>query len=591
MKKKFLSRFFLVLSLLMINILVLNKYTDKGIVVAEGFDGWKEEGNEKYFFQSGKKFTGEYQNKYFVDGKLANWWCDDGKAWYFFQKGIKHNGYGIDANGRRYFVNGKYANGVYNGKLYKDGLVSKGQTYVNGIFYGSDGQPANGWYDDGNVWYFFKNGEKYTGKAVDGNGEMYFINGKYANAYIDGLFYKDGKLANWWCDDGKAWYFFQSGIKHNGFGTDANGRRYFVNGKYANGIYDGKLYKDGLVSKGQTYANGVFYDENISPANGWYDDGNAWYFFKNGEKHTGKAVDGNGEMYFINGKYANAYIDGLFYKDGKLANWWCDDGKAWYFFQSGIKHNGFGTDANGRRYFVNGKYANGIYDGKLYKDGLVSKGQTYANGVFYDENISPANGWYDDGYDWYFFKNGEKHTGNATDGNGQRYFVNGKYANGFYDGKSYLDGEEVDLADSDWYVSDGVWRSRDTGRSCYVNGDFIVISLSDQKLWIVRNGHIISRISIVSGKPVSPTVIGNFRVLSKEYSRILRGPGYASWVQYWMPFYGDYGIHDANWQPSSAFSNSNYYRWGGSHGCINVQPSEMGYIYSNSYVGMRVIVY
>ena len=591
MKKKFLSRFFLVLSLLMINILVLNKYTDKGIVVAEGFDGWKEEGNEKYFFQSGKKFTGEYQNKYFVDGKLANWWCDDGKAWYFFQSGIKHNGFGTDANGRRYFVNGKYANGVYNGKLYKDGLVSKGQTYVNGIFYGSDGQPANAWYDDGNAWYFFVDGKKHTGKAVDGNGEMYFINGKYANDYVDGLFYKDGKLANWWCDDGKAWYFFQSGIKHNGFGTDANGRRYFVNGKYANGIYDGKLYKDGLVSKGQTYANGVFYDENISPANGWYDDGNEWYFFVDGKKHTGKAVDGNGEMYFINGKYANAYIDEIFYTEGKIANGWYDDGTDWYFFQKGKKYNGFGTDANGRRYFVNGKYANGIYDGKLYKDGLVSKGQTYVNGVFYDENISPANGWYDDGYDWYFFKNGEKHTGNATDGNGQRYFVNGKYANGFYDGKSYLDGEEVDLADSDWYVSDGVWRSRDTGRSCYVNGDFIVISLSDQKLWIVRNGHIISRISIVSGKPVSPTVIGNFRVLSKEYSRILRGPGYASWVQYWMPFYGDYGIYDANWQPSSAFSNSNYYRWGGSHGCINVQPSEMGYIYSNSYVGMRVIVY
>ena len=453
MKKKFLSRFFLVLSLLMINILVLNKYTDKGIVVAEGFDGWKEEGNEKYFFQSGKKFTGEYQNKYFVDGKLANWWCDDGKAWYFFQKGIKHNGYGIDANGRRYFVNGKYANGVYNGKLYKDGLVSKGQTYVNGIFYGSDGQPANGWYDDGNVWYFFKNGEKYTGKAVDGNGEMYFINGKYANAYIDGLFYKDGKLANWWCDDGKAWYFFQSGIKHNGFGTDANGRRYFIDGKYANGIYNGKLYKDGLVSKGQTYVNGIFYGSDGQPANAWYDDGNAWYFFVDGKKHTGKAVDGNGEMYFINGKYANAYIDGLFYKDGKLANWWCDDGKAWYFFQSGIKHNGFGTDANGRRYFVNGKYANGIYDGKLYKDGLVSKGQTYANGVFYDENISPANGWYDDGNAWYFFKNGEKHTGKAVDGNGEMYFINGKYANAYIDEIFYTEGKIA----NGWYDDGTDW--------------------------------------------------------------------------------------------------------------------------------------
>ena len=62
-------------------------------------------------------------------------------------------------------------------------------------------------------------------------------------------------------------------------------------------------------------------------------------------------------------------------------------------------------------------------------------------------------------------------------------------------------------------------------------------------------------------------------------------------VQYWMLFHGGYGIHDANWQPYSAFSNSNYYRWGGSHGCVNVHPSKMGYIYSNSYVGMRVIVY
>ena len=853
MKKKFLSRIFLVLSLLMLNVLVLNKYTDKAVVVAEGFNGWKEDGNEKYFFQNGKKFTGEYQNKYFVDGKyangvyngilykngdvstnvyldgifygsdgkpangwhddgkawyffkdgkkytgkavdgngemyfingkyantyvdgffykdgkLANWWCDDGNAWYFFQNGKKHNGYGVDGNGKRYFSNGKYANGIYNGKLYKNGLESKGNTYVNGIFYGYDAKPASGWYDDGNEWFFFMDGKKYTGEAVDGNGEMLFIKGKYANTYVDGIFYKDGKpanwwcddgtdwyffqkgkkhkgygidangkryflngkyanayiddifytegkIANWWCDDGTDWYFFQKGIKHNGYGIDANGKRYFVDGKYANGIYNGKLYKEGVESKGQTYVNGIFYDENIKPANGWYDDGTAWYFFKDGKKYTGKAVDGNGEMYFVKGKYANTYIDGLFYKDGKLANWWCDDGKAWYFFQSGKKHNGFGTDANGRRYFVNGKYANGIYNGKLYKNGLESKGRTYVNGIFYDENISPANGWYDDGfawyffkdgkkytgkavdgngemyfiegkyantyiqgifygegkiangwyddgnawyffvdgkkhtgfavdsngkryfvkgkyangryneklykdglessgntyingiyydgtkypangwhddgYDWYFFKNGEKHTGYATDGNGQRYFVNGKYANGFYDGKSYLDGEEVGLADSDWYVSDGVWISRDTGRSCYVNGDFIVISLSDQKLWLVRNGRIISRIGIVSGKPVSPTVRGNFRVLSKEYSRILRGPGYASWVQYWMPFHGGYGIHDANWQPYSAFSNSSYYRWGGSHGCVNVHPSKMGYIYSNSYVGMRVIVY
>ena len=835
MKKKFLSTTFLILSLLMINVLIFNKYTDKSIVVAESFNGWKEEGNERYFFQNSKKFTGEYQNKYFVngkyangvyngtlykngdistnayvgeifygsdgkpangwyddgsnwyffqngkkhngygvdgngkryfvngkyangyvggifyskgkpvngwyddgkdwyffrdgkkytgkakdengemyfvkgkyantyidgvfykDGKIANWWCDDGKdwyffqngkkhngygidangkryfisgkyanayvdeifysegkianwwfndgeAWYFFQNGKKHNGYGIDANGKRYFVDGKYANGIYGGKLYKDGIESKGRTYVNGIFYDENISPADGWYDDGDAWYFFKDGKKYTGKAVDGNGEMYFVKGKYANAYIDGIFYSEGKIANWWCDDGSdwyffkdgkkytgkavdgngemyfikgkyantyidgifyskgkianwwcddgnAWYFFQNGKKHNGYGIDANGKRYFVDGKYANGIYGGKLYKNGLESNGNTYVNGIFYDGNIRPANGWYDDGSNWYFFKDGKKYTGKAVDGNGEMYFIGGKYAHTYINGIFYGAGKIANGWYDDGDDWYFFQGGKKHTGYATDENGQRYFVNGKYANGRYGGKLYKEGLESDGNTYINGIFYSGDKYPANGWYDDGDDWYFFQNGKKHTGYATDENGEKYFVDGKYANGFYGGKSYLDGEEVDLADSDWYVTDGVWRVKNSGRSCHVNGDFIVISLSDQKLWLVRDGRIISKIGIVSGKPSSPTVTGNFRILSKEYSRILRGPGYASWVQYWMPFHGGYGIHDANWQPYSAFSNSNYYRWGGSHGCVNVHPGSMGSIYNNSYVGMRVIVY
>ena len=110
--------------------------------------------------------------------------------------------------------------------------------YVENIFYDENGKSANGWYDDGDTWYFFKDGKKYTGKAVDGNGEMYFVKGKYANTYIDGVFYKDGKIANWWCDDGKDWYFFQNGKKHNGYGIDANGKRYFISGKYANAYVD-----------------------------------------------------------------------------------------------------------------------------------------------------------------------------------------------------------------------------------------------------------------------------------------------------------------------------------------------------------------
>ena len=482
-------------------------------------NGWYNDGDDLYYFQSGKKFTGlaidKGGSKYFLNGKYgsgiykdvlyengakskgrvyvdeifygddakpANWWYNDGTAWYFFQNGKKYTGLGVDGNGKRYFLNGKYGSGIYEDMLYKNGLKSEGRVYVDGIFYGEDLKPANWWYDDGTSWYFFQNGKKHNGKAVDGNGkryfvngkyvngyvnklfyengklanwwyddgtawyffkegkkhngkavdgngEMQFVNGKYANTYIDEIFYREGKIANWWCDDGSAWYFFQNGKKYTGYGIDLSGKKYFVDGKYANGEYEGILYKEGLKSEGQTYINEIYYDENKLPANGWYDDGSAWYFFRDGKKFTGKAVDGNGGMQFANGKYANCYIDEIFYREGKIANWWCDDGSAWYFFKDGKKFTGHGIDGNGKRYFVEGKYANGIYEEKLYKEGLESNGKTYINGIYYNENKLPANGWYDDGYDWFFFKDGKKHTGKAVDGNGEMDFVNGKYKN------------------------------------------------------------------------------------------------------------------------------------------------------------------
>lgn len=373
--------------------------------------------------------------------------------------------------------------------------------------------------------------------------------------------------------------------------VNANEKGKFENENNKNGMFDGKLYKNGLESNGRTYIKGIFYDENKSPANGWYDDGFVWSFFKDGKKFSGKYHDGNDEIYFIDGNSASNYIQVIFYKKNKISNGWHDDGKEKSYYLNGIKYTGFYNDGNGYRNFVNGKYANGRFNGRLYTEGLETQGNIYINGIYFDSNKYPANGWNDDGSDSFFFKNGEKFTGYEKDENVLKYFVNGKYANGLHEGKYYLDGGIVDLVDSDWFVLNGIWKSRNTGRTCNVNGDFIVISLRDQKLWLVRGGNIISKIGIVSGKHVSPTIRGNFRVVSKETSRILKGEDYASWVRYWMQFHGNYGIHDANWQPSSAFSNSSYYRWGGSHGCVNVHPSKMGYIYSNSYVGMRVIVY
>ena len=258
----------------------------------------------------------EYRGSIFYDNnKPANWWYSDGKDWYFFQNGKKLTGYGKDNAGIRYFVNGKV---------------------------------ANWWYDDGKDWYFFQNGKKLTGYGKDNAGVHYFVNGRYAEekkaptrGYVNGVYYVDGKVANWWYDDGTDWYFFQNGKKLTGYGKDNAGVHYFVNGRYA----------EEKKAPTRGYVNGVYYVDG-KVANWWYDDGTDWYFFQNGKKLTGYGKDNAGTHYFVNGKYAN---------------WWYDDGTDWYFFQNGKKLTGYGKDNAGTHYFVNGKYAIAKVDNKNTK--------------------------------------------------------------------------------------------------------------------------------------------------------------------------------------------------------------------------------
>ena len=121
--------------------------------------------------------------------------------------------------------------------------------YRESIFYNNN-KPANWWHNDGTDWYFFQNGKKFTGYGKDNAGVHYFVNGKYAEekkaptrGYVNGVYYVDGKVANWWYDDGTGWYFFQNGKKFTGYGKDNAGTHYCVNGKYAIAKEDNKNTK------------------------------------------------------------------------------------------------------------------------------------------------------------------------------------------------------------------------------------------------------------------------------------------------------------------------------------------------------------
>lgn len=123
---------------------------------------------------------------------------------------------------------------------------------------------------------------------------------------------------------------------------------------------------------------------------------------------------------------------------------------------------------------------------------------------------------------------------------------------------------------------------------------YIEINLSQQKLWAWQDNQVIFSTPITSGASAygfgTPT--GLFSIYGKERSRYLNGAqygwGYNVYVDYWMPFSGGVGLHDADWR--SSFGGQDYIS-GGSHGCVNMSKSAAAYLYSWATIGTPVSVH
>lgn len=116
----------------------------------------------------------------------------------------------------------------------------------------------------------------------------------------------------------------------------------------------------------------------------------------------------------------------------------------------------------------------------------------------------------------------------------------------------------------------------------------IIINIDAQNMKYYVNNHLIVDTPVTTGtRGRYDTPRGTFMIYSKSRNVTLRGPGYASFVNYWMPFYRDYGIHDATWR--SQFGGSVYLS-GGSHGCVNTPFNNAQTIFTYVSVGTPVIV-
>ena len=266
----------------------------------------------------------------------------------------------------------------------------------------SDVLAAQGWVKTGNAWYFYNQNGTLARNTWSGNYWLGADGRMVTNAWVDGGRHYVGSNGLWvkgaqkpaatkpevkkqgWVQNGSAWnYYYQGNIVRNSWvgsywlGNDGrmaisswvDGGRYYVG---ANGVWD-KTVKKQETPKPEVKKNG------------WVKEGNAWYFYYQGQITRNEWVGSywlgsDGKMatssWVDNGRY---YVgaNGLWDKSAKKQevksevkkNGWVKEGSAWYYYENGT--------------LARNKWAGNYWlgaDGKMATNAWVDNGRYYVDG-------------------------------------------------------------------------------------------------------------------------------------------------------------------------------------------------------------------
>lgn len=123
-----------------------------------------------------------------------------------------------------------------------------------------------------------------------------------------------------------------------------------------------------------------------------------------------------------------------------------------------------------------------------------------------------------------------------------------------------------------------------------IGATYIEVDMGEQMMYYYKDGVLQLETPIVTGNTSlrRGTPSGVNYVYLKQTNRILRGPGYASHVDFWMPVKGGIGIHDAAWRSKYG---GEIYKTNGSHGCINTPRDAMEQLFDMAEVGTPVVMF
>ncbi|HVS78757.1 MAG TPA: L,D-transpeptidase [Candidatus Saccharimonadales bacterium] len=123
----------------------------------------------------------------------------------------------------------------------------------------------------------------------------------------------------------------------------------------------------------------------------------------------------------------------------------------------------------------------------------------------------------------------------------------------------------------------------------------LIVSISQQHMWACGGTTEVYQSAVTTGATAygDGTPTGTWEIQGKQTDRYLTGSDdRGSWndfVNYWMPYNGDYGFHDATWQ-NFAFGDLTKYTTGGSHGCVHLPLATAKWVFNWAPVGTTVTI-
>ena len=123
-----------------------------------------------------------------------------------------------------------------------------------------------------------------------------------------------------------------------------------------------------------------------------------------------------------------------------------------------------------------------------------------------------------------------------------------------------------------------------------IGNTYVEVNMTKQHLWFYKNGALVVEGDVVTGNASTNTLTpaGTYILNYKEKNATLKGEDYSSPVEFWMPFNGNIGIHDASWRTEFG---KNIYMTNGSHGCVNSPYELASTIFANIVAGTPIVCY